>query len=645
MQNTCSSCWARCGVLETTANTAKVSHLITPQVSHLTSSHLKLRTSRLTPQVKSHTSSCAPQVSLLKSSLTPQVAHLKSRSSSQVSHLKLRTSSLAPQLLTLQVSHPKSRTMADSQSQAGSYSCSYCSATFSAKRGVKFHEKQVHDNGMRSESLVCTYHGCEAAFETRRRFEEHFATHTETTQKDPKDGGNVDVDDNASASSGQSSQLQYFCSTCPQVFHDIEEFDIHLDSHGQVTIESPASDDISDAEKQALSNIRTELTGTIHNRDVADLVLEWTVPSICTHQSGEHSVALLTDSGAKRHADDPIVDIRPIQKKSKLAMELDDLKVAISGHYFGGIVDPEMYKPIDPSLYQESMSSKGDEIARTFAGALLQTGSSVILLIKVEAYGRRPSEDIHAIEIVKPVWDLYTVAVVTHDNTKKLIIGTLSFNILVTAAIDLVTGAISVGPDHYRRKKNSNIKAIATIFDDIGRTQCIKKALVESLLVDLDGKAVVPRVLRGLLKTFTPEMKERELKGDKVASRLLRVLADSSCGTIRSLNTDKIIPAIKSRTEALIQERRLRGFWTSSWSMELLSSCRVIQCLTMETGAGVDIFNVVHDGDWNPRPLDSVGGDRVLLKRTYLHKLVLEWASCYGSLSVCFGASAADFIL
>ncbi|KAG0204903.1 hypothetical protein BGX31_003081, partial [Mortierella sp. GBA43] len=505
--------------------------------------------------------------------------------------------------------------MADSQSQAGSYSCSYCSATFSAKRGVKFHEKQVHDNGMRSESLVCTYHGCEAAFETRRRFEEHFATHTETTQKDPKDGGNVDVDDNASASSGQSSQLQYFCSTCPQVFHDIEEFDIHLDSHGQVTIESPASDDISDAEKQALSNIRTELTGTIHNRDVADLVLEWTVPSICTHQSGEHSVALLTDSGAKRHADDPIVDIRPIQKKSKLAMELDDLKVAISGHYFGGIVDPEMYKPIDPSLYQESMSSKGDEIARTFAGALLQTGSSVILLIKVEAYGRRPSEDIHAIEIVKPVWDLYTVAVVTHDNTKKLIIGTLSFNILVTAAIDLVTGAISVGPgtsfqvsgksrlwcrtdkglnplmerqlrskfddpitfsmrasmfypyadwecspvtlfgllDHYRRKKNSNIKAIATIFDDIGRTQCIKKALVESLLVDLDGKAVVPRVLRGLLKTFTPEMKERELKGDKVASRLLRVLADSSCGTIRSLNTDKIIPAIKSRTEALIQ--------------------------------------------------------------------------------------------
>lgn len=89
------------------------------------------------------------------------------------------------------------------------------------------------------------------------------------------------------------------------------------------------------------------------------------------------------------------MDVRLIKGTYKLpAMDLDDLEVAISAHRFGDIVDPKLYEPIEPiepSLYLASMSSEGDEITRTFAGALLQTESSGNLLLEVEVYVQRPS--------------------------------------------------------------------------------------------------------------------------------------------------------------------------------------------------------------------------------------------------------------
>lgn len=161
------------------------------------------------------------------------------------------------------------------------------------------------------------------------------------------------------------------------------------------------------------------------------------------------------------------------------------------------------------------------------------------------------------------MWDLYTVAVIVHGNTKKLDIGSLSFNILVTAAIDLVTGTISVGagtslqvsgksrlwcrtdrgaePSHgettavqVRRPNHLFLASVHVLlvcvlgflsshdfrtseslqaqeelrhqgycdnFDDILKTLCIKKNLLEGLLVDMgEDDALVVSILLELLE-------------------------------------------------------------------------------------------------------------------------------------------------
>ncbi|KAF8978884.1 hypothetical protein BGZ46_006048 [Entomortierella lignicola] len=59
-------------------------------------------------------------------------------------------------------------------------------------------------------------------------------------------------------------------------------------------------------------------------------------------------------------------------------------------------------------------------IARNLAGALIQIGSQVILILKVEIYGRDPADDPHLTTLVKSVLDFKEVTTMKHDNVVKL---------------------------------------------------------------------------------------------------------------------------------------------------------------------------------------------------------------------------------
>ncbi|KAG0349569.1 hypothetical protein BGZ54_004334, partial [Gamsiella multidivaricata] len=425
-------------------------------------------------------------------------------------------------------------------------------------------------------------------------------------------------DEDVADSGGSEVSGGYTCSFCRKVFVSIDQYDNHLDFHEQVVLDNSIQNTLEDEDGSALSDIRSELTDIVKSKEVAELMMSWVEPSVCIHESGERSMAMLMPSSAKRLLDDPIIDVWPIKRRTKGAdVDPVDLKVALAGHRLGGLVETEIYEPVEPSMYLADYSTQADEIARTFAGALLQSESSVVLLLKVEVYGRSPSEDIHGIDLAKPTWDLKTVAVTIHDSTRKLLIGTLSYNVLVTAAIDIITGAVSVGAstslhvssnmrlwcrkdkelnplverqlrskfdhaitfaktaaifylfaswdchpvtifrllDHYRGKSSSGTKAVAILFNEIAKTQYIKRKLLDDLLTELGAEdRSVATTLRALLESFKADERERPLSKDQKLSRLLRSLADGACGTIRSLNNEKVAKAIKARTEALLQD-------------------------------------------------------------------------------------------
>ncbi|KAF9166796.1 hypothetical protein BGX20_000098, partial [Mortierella sp. AD010] len=122
-------------------------------------------------------------------------------------------------------------------------------------------------------------------------------------------------------------------------------------------------------------------------------------------------MALLTPSSTKRLLDDPIIDVQQMKRRSK-GLDVGPVKLKIS---------------------------------RKFAGALLQWELTVIFLLKAKVYGRSPADDVHGFDLAQRKWDLMTVTSIVHGCTQKLLIGTLSFSVLVTAALNITTGDVSAG--------------------------------------------------------------------------------------------------------------------------------------------------------------------------------------------------------
>ncbi|KAG0257246.1 hypothetical protein BG011_004068 [Mortierella polycephala] len=506
------------------------------------------------------------------------------------------------------------------------HKCRFCPPTkdydFNSLRSLRAHVAQIHDGGERFGPLRCTILGCQSQYLSRTRFVEHVASHGDVNGNVVKVGGSGAASDNnvdQGAEEDSEDVNWYTCSTCQKVYTSIDRFDSHLDGHSQVVLEESVQDSLENEDQTALSDIKSQLTDVAKNAEVVDVVLTWVVPSVCVHESGERSMAMLTRSSAKRQLDDPIIDVQPIKYHAK-GVESDpkELKDALAGYRFGGLVETDLYEPIEPPLYLADFSKRKEEIARAFAGALLQSRFSVVLILKAEVYGRSPIEDIHGIELAKPKWEMKTIAVMLHDNTRKLLIGTHSYNILVTAAMDLEMGTVSVGAstplhissntrlwcrkdrelnplverqlrskfddaitfancaavfyqfaswecqpvtifkllNYYKRKGSSGTKAVATLFSEIAKTQSITRTLLQSLRTELDAKDhSVAKTLRTMLEIFKADEQERPLLNDQKMSRLLRSLADGVCGAIRSLNDDKVVAAIKARSEVLLQDK------------------------------------------------------------------------------------------
>ncbi|KAG0256276.1 hypothetical protein BG011_004644 [Mortierella polycephala] len=241
---------------------------------------------------------------------------------------------------------------------------------------------------------------------------------------------------------------QFTCSTCNKSYSTIDEIDKHLDEHEMLIAKTtPEPEKNTQEDADALKLMKTELTIITKNTDITDYILKLMVPCVAEHSNGESSTVLLTLAGAKRHLEDPITSLRLIKRRPESAFDMDyaELGAALTSHRFGELVDIEQYQPIKQTLFLSDFQTHWEDIAKTLAGSLLQSGSKVILIIKAEVYGRIPEDDVHGLDMVKPIWEPKVVTVFRRGNSRRLLIGTLRWSALVTASIDLTSGDISIG--------------------------------------------------------------------------------------------------------------------------------------------------------------------------------------------------------
>ncbi|KAF9994763.1 hypothetical protein BGZ65_009591, partial [Modicella reniformis] len=171
-------------------------------------------------------------------------------------------------------------------------------------------------------------------------------------------------------------------------------------------------------------------------------------PFKVTHASGATSLALLTQMAAKRASSDPIIRLDPIKRpRAQTYVESTDIEIILSTCRYGAIINITDHKPLELSFFLQDYKAFKSEIAQKLAGAIIHTGSQVLIL-KAEIYDRAPADDPHSFDLVKPILDVKRVSKIFHDNVEKLIIGTHQWSALVTSSIELTTGKIEAGANN-----------------------------------------------------------------------------------------------------------------------------------------------------------------------------------------------------
>lgn len=240
--------------------------------------------------------------------------------------------------------------------------------------------------------------------------------------------------------------LRISCLICKEKFETSMGLDAHYDTHDTTQELLDESLTMGSMDAETLRQSKIEFNLTTKNTLTSDYLIDITVPHIVEHANGEKSLFLLSDAATKRLASHGIVNIRPAKKpKTNGITDPQNLSVLLSSNRYGNLVDLEKYDILDPSFFLLEFKTSMDIIARKLAGAVIQTGSRAILILKAEVYGRSSTEDPHFINQVQPTTDVKKISVIRHDKTDKLIIGTLKWNALVTSCIDLTTGEIEVG--------------------------------------------------------------------------------------------------------------------------------------------------------------------------------------------------------
>ncbi|KAI8596715.1 hypothetical protein EDD21DRAFT_387438 [Dissophora ornata] len=306
--------------------------------------------------------------------------------------------------------------------EAEAIPCSVCRRRFKNKHSQSSH---ILDCGARRvDKLVCPVDSCGAEFQSRIRYEGHF-----------------------SSKHAASEAVPHQCPLCDQSFATTSEIDRHLDDHQQHQEQDDPTASQSDANNKAVQSLRSSLISHTGNIHTADYLMNMTCPIVLSMEDGEKVAVLGVPEMAERLLWKKIVHSDVLKLTGEAGRTDVELSQALMAHRYGGLVLDRLksYGQLGTKACQKRFSEASD-LARLLAGCLIHSQANVVLVLKVEMYGRSRTEDPHEQPLAFPVFGDYIVESVQHDGAKKLLIGTDTWLALVTSCILLNTGDVIIGP-------------------------------------------------------------------------------------------------------------------------------------------------------------------------------------------------------
>ncbi|KAF9541496.1 hypothetical protein EC957_002993 [Mortierella hygrophila] len=168
-------------------------------------------------------------------------------------------------------------------------------------------------------------------------------------------------------------------------------------------------------------------------------------------ENGEREFAFILSRGSKRMMSGTNAHVHIAKRRAIEVAEETKSDVAIGSHAYGRLVCFEDYKLLEENdpLWHLPFPDNGELLATMFEGMLIQSGDDILLACKVEVYGTADYEDPHAQEIAKPEgMHAFKVENVSHDQTRKVMVGTVKWCVLATLAVVVTDGTVVVGPDN-----------------------------------------------------------------------------------------------------------------------------------------------------------------------------------------------------
>ncbi|KAF9583024.1 hypothetical protein BGW38_010399 [Lunasporangiospora selenospora] len=327
------------------------------------------------------------------------------------------------------------------------FTCALCKKKFKNNTTKRAHLRDCHDNKEeRVLPLKCIHSSCTSSFQSRQKFIKHIDKCTRGT---PIPSASV-----TSAASTAPSINNLIDNEDKDMDDDAgtqDENDTATETWAGVMGEEEAIHDNQDNSGKTFDALREQLITTTGNINTADFLLKLTEPITINLKDGSTENVLALPGGARRLMQNTPVSVQQVKRKNPKGNGILDseLRPALAAHAFGGLVSDESdYIPLNEDLCHRSFRKDGKDIAKRLAGALIQSGSAVLLALKVEVYGRSPSEDPHQQDLAYPISGAFVVQALFHDGATKILIGTQTWNALITSAVILTRGVVVVGPNN-----------------------------------------------------------------------------------------------------------------------------------------------------------------------------------------------------
>ncbi|KAG0226341.1 hypothetical protein BGW42_003748 [Actinomortierella wolfii] len=318
--------------------------------------------------------------------------------------------------------------------------CQLCMAEFKTARSLSNHKSESHDGGQeRVAPLKCPFCS-KIQVQARKTLKEHVL-------KCP------------GAMEASYPRICSFCSKGRKEPVNIASI-AELASHSYLCHNWPV---VRIQQEERKKKLRMELLNFTKHRTTADFVMQMFKPVAVTFSGGSELFGFIMDRQGVLKDDGKVGLVSALECTKVEDVDEVELAFALKPFKLGKLVNVEEYELAgdNDGIWYLPFSKHSGYLSRKLQSCLIQSGHDVLLCLKVEVYGRSSVEDPHAdYDVAFPDVKPFKIVNQTfEETTSQLMIGSVSWNALVTMAVVLTSGKIVVGPHNpvFHPHRNSRL--------------------------------------------------------------------------------------------------------------------------------------------------------------------------------------------